>query len=178
MNETKKQLCQYLECLLQMLFIFSLMHSGPIAPLGLRQVLSDYGVLFDKVASYGTDNASYMLPTLQRSKEILPNCFHMRLITQYFKLVVKEFMQSFAISIDWTSKIAANFRPSGARKQRYLTFLEQSATSGNCPQYLMPLDGQQCLMRSLFITLTFQLLKHCFYCWQPSWMKETRLPWS
>ena len=74
-------------------------------------VLSDYGILFDKVASNGTDSASYVLPTFQRFiREILPNCFHLRCITQYFKLVVKEIMQSFAIYIDWASKNSANFR--------------------------------------------------------------------
>ena len=80
-------------------------------------VLSDYGISFDKVASYGTDNASYMLASFQRSlKEILPNCFHLPCIAHIFNLVVKEFMKSFSISTDWASKIAAYFSHSGARK--------------------------------------------------------------
>ena len=97
-------------------------------------VLSDYGISFDKVASYGTDNASYMLASFQRSlKEILPNCFHLPCIAHIFNLVVKEFMKSFSISTDWAFKIAAYFSHSGARKQRYLTFLEQSGYERKLP---------------------------------------------
>ena len=65
-------------------------------------VLSHYGVSLDKDASYGTDDASSMLYSIQRS---LPNFIHLLCIAHIFNLVVKACMQSFAILLAGRPKL-------------------------------------------------------------------------
>ena len=97
-------------------------------------VLSHYGVSLDKDASYGTDDASSMLYSIQRSlMEILPNFIHLLCIAHIFNLVVKACMQSFAILLAGRPKLTHISVTQVHANNDFSLFKSSLSANGNCP---------------------------------------------
>ena len=92
--------------------------------------LNDIGVKPEDVISIDTDNAAYMLKAYNTSlKALYPNSIHVTCLAHIMNLVGEAFRKPFGEVNTFMRYFSQVFWQAGARKRRYLSFLNTSGTT-------------------------------------------------
>jgi len=99
--------------------------NGTTVSQAIIQCLSKYGVEFNNVCSFVTDNASYMTKAYGNLKGLLPNCVHITCNTHIMNLVGETWYKNFPKVNRLVASFKTFFSHCAARKHSYKTFLQQ-----------------------------------------------------
>lgn len=85
--------------------------------------LSWYGICFDSISVFDTDNAAYCLKAVQTLKQLCPNAVHITCLAHIMNLIGQAFKSPFQLITSFVVYFSRIFYNAGARKGRYLSYL-------------------------------------------------------
>jgi len=94
------------------------------------RTVTDYGLDFNSIRIFCTDNAAYMLKAFKDTLSVVfPNCIHITCFAHIMNLVCETFRQPFKDVHKFGMKFKKIFAQPGQRKARYLKHLRQTGAA-------------------------------------------------
>jgi len=89
------------------------------------KAIQDYGIDFENVVSFDTDNASYMKTAYNTVfKSLFPNAIHVTCLAHIQNLIGESFRKPFKLLNSFMKKMTHMFFHAGARNARYLAYMK------------------------------------------------------
>lgn len=103
------------------------------------KVLTDYGIAFNDVLIFNSDNVSYMQKAFEETLSvILPNAVHITCMAHIINLVATEFKKPFHDLNTFVKKFSAMLWHAEARKARLVNYLKEKKLTGMSRMMLLP----------------------------------------
>lgn len=98
------------------------------------KVVNDYGLAFNSIRIFCSDNAAYMQKAFRDTLSVLfPNCVHITCFAHIMNLICDAFREPFKDVATFGLNFKKLFAQPGARRARYLAYLKNATSLGSNP---------------------------------------------